>query len=114
MLLTAKTRQSGGVTLVDLAGRITLGPAASAFGDKIRELTGAGHKSLVLNFADISYIDSSGLGELVASLSSVAQQGGTVKLLKLNKRVAEILKITNVESLFQVFDDEAAAVKSFA
>jgi anti-sigma B factor antagonist len=114
MIVTAKTRQAGDVTVVDLAGRVTVGPSANSFADTIRKLSAAGHKNLLLNFADISYMDSSGLGELVASLTAVTKGGGSMKLLKPSKRVEEILQITKVNTLFQVFDDEAAAVKSFA
>lgn len=114
MIVSAKTRQAGDVTVVDLSGRVTLGPSANSFAGTIRQLSAAGHKNLLLNFADISYIDSSGLGELVASLTTVSKEGGAMKLLNPSKRVQEILEITKVNRLFQVFDDEAAALRSFA
>ena len=114
MIVSAKTRQAGDVMVVDLSGRITLGPSATSFAETIRKLAAAGHKNLLLNFADISYVDSSGLGELVATLTAVSKQGGSMKLLNPTQRVREILEITKVNTLFQVFNDEAAAVRSFA
>lgn len=114
--MTVKTtvREAGSVTIVDLAGRVTLGASASTFGDKIRELTAAGKKQILLNLADLSYLDSSGIGELVASVSTAARAGGSMKLLNPQKRVREILDITHVSSMFEIFDNEAAGVKSFA
>lgn len=108
------TRQSGDVTIVDVAGRVTLGGGSVIFSNTARQLTGGGHKNLVFNMADISYLDSSGLGELVASLTIVSKQGGSLKLLNPSPRVKELLKITRVDKLFQVFDNEEAAVRSFA
>jgi anti-sigma B factor antagonist len=109
-----KTRQSGNVTIVDVAGRVTLGGGSVIFSNTARELTAGGHKNLVFNMADISYLDSSGLGELVASLTVATKQGGSLKLLNPVARVKELLKITRVDKLFQIFDNEEAAVRSFA
>jgi anti-sigma B factor antagonist len=108
------TRQVGEVTVVDAVGRITLGEGASTFRDNIRDLAANGHKKLLLNLAEISYIDSSGIGELVSGFTTVANQGGTVKLLNLTKRVQDLLQITKLYTVFEVFDDEAKAVRSFA
>jgi anti-sigma B factor antagonist len=108
------TRQVGEVTVVDAVGRITLGEGASTFRDSIRDLAANGHKKLLLNLAEISYIDSSGIGELVSGFTTVANQGGTVKLLNLTKRVQDLLQITKLYTVFEVFDDEAKAVRSFA
>jgi anti-sigma B factor antagonist len=107
-------RQVGEVTVVDAVGRITLGEGASTFRDSIRDLAANGHKKLLLNLAEISYIDSSGIGELVSGFTTVANQGGTVKLLNLTKRVQDLLQITKLYTVFEVFDDEAKAVRSFA
>jgi anti-sigma B factor antagonist len=104
----------GEVTVVDAVGRITLGEGASTFRDSIRDLAANGHKKLLLNLAEISYIDSSGIGELVSGFTTVANQGGTVKLLNLTKRVQDLLQITKLYTVFEVFDDEAKAVRSFA
>jgi anti-sigma B factor antagonist len=108
------TRQVGDVTVVDAAGRITLGEGASSFRDKIRDLVTGGNKKLLLNLAEISYIDSSGIGELVSSFTTVTNLGGSVKLLNLTKRVQDLLQITKLYTVFEVFDDETKAVRSFA
>jgi anti-sigma B factor antagonist len=108
------TRQVGDVTVVDAVGRITLGEGASTFRDTVRELAAKGHKKMLLNLAEVSYIDSSGIGEMVSGFTTVANQGGQLKLLNLTKRVKDLLQITKLYTVFEVFDDEAAAVRSFA
>jgi anti-sigma B factor antagonist len=107
-------RQVGDVTVLDATGRITLGEGSSTFRDSLRDLTARGHKKLLLNLADVTYIDSSGIGELVSAFTSVTNQGGQVKLLNLTKRVKDLLQITKLYTVFEVFDDEAAAVRSFS
>jgi anti-sigma B factor antagonist len=107
------TRQVGDVTVVDAVGRITLGEGASTFRDTIRDLVSKGQKKLLLNLAEVSYIDSSGIGEMVSGFTTVTNQGGQVKLLNLTKRVKDLLQITKLYTVFEVFDDEAAAVRSF-
>ncbi len=114
MSVKLTTRQVGDVTVIDAVGRITLGDGASAFRDTIRSLVGAGQKKLLLNLAEVSYIDSSGIGEMVSGFTTVTNQGGVVKLLSLNKRVKDLLQITKLYTVFEVFDDEAHAVRSFA
>jgi anti-sigma B factor antagonist len=104
----------GDVTVIDCAGRITLGEGSSTLRDAIRDLVGKGNKKILLNLAEISYIDSSGIGELVSSFTSVSNAGGSLKLLKLTKRVQDLLQITKLYTVFEVFDDEAAAIRSFA
>ena len=113
MSVKLTTRQVGDVTVVDAAGRITLGDGASTFRDTIRNLAGSGHKKLLLNLAEVSYIDSSGIGEMVAGFTNVTNQGGQVKLLNLATRVKDLLQITKLYTVFEVFDDETAAVRSF-
>jgi anti-sigma B factor antagonist len=108
------TRQVGDVTVIDAVGRITLGEGASAFRDRVRELVTAGHKKLLLNLAEVSYIDSSGIGEMVSGFTTVTNQGGVMKLLSLTKRVKDLLQITKLYTVFEVFEDEATAVRSFA
>ena len=108
------TRQVGDVTVIDAVGRITLGDGASTFRDTIRNLAAGGQKKLLLNLAEVSYIDSSGIGEMVSGFTSITNQGGVVKLLNLNKRVKDLLQITKLYTVFEVFDDEATAVSSFA
>ena len=114
MSVKLTTRQVGDVTVVDAVGRITLGDGASHFRETIRTLLGSGQKKLLLNLAEVSYIDSSGIGEMVSGYTTVANQGGVVKLLNLNKRVKDLLQITKLYTVFEVFDDEPAAVRSFA
>lgn len=108
------TRQVGDVTVIDASGRITLGEGASTFRDSIRDLAAGGHKKLLLNLGDVSYIDSSGIGEMVSGFTTIANQGGSMKLLNLTKRVKDLLQITKLYTVFEVFDDEAAAVRSFS
>jgi len=101
------------VTVLDASGRITLGEGASAFRDKLRELASNGHKKILLNLGDVSYIDSSGIGELVSGFTTVTNLGGQLKLVGLSKRVKDLLQITKLYTVFEVFDDEAEAVRSF-
>ncbi len=108
------TRQVGDVSVVDAAGRITLGEGSSAFRDTIKDLVSKGNKKVLVNLAEVSYIDSSGVGELVAGFTTVTNQGGALKLLNLTKRVQDLLQITKLYTVFEVYDDEGAAVASFS
>jgi len=108
------SRQVGDVTVVDAAGRITLGEGASAFREKVRELVNNNSKKILLNLGDVSYIDSSGIGELVSGFTTVTNSGGQLKLVGLSKRVKDLLQITKLYTVFEAFDDEAQAVRSFA
>jgi anti-sigma B factor antagonist len=108
------TRQVGDVSVVDVAGRITLGEGSSALRDLLREMVGKGDKKILLNLGDVSYIDSSGIGELVSGFTTVTNSGGQLKLLNLNKRVKDLLQITKLYTVFDVHEDEAGAVRSFA
>jgi anti-sigma B factor antagonist len=108
------TRQVGDVTVIDATGRITLGEGASLFRDMVRDLATKGNKKLLVNLNDVSYIDSSGIGEMVSGFTTVTNHGGQLKLLGLSKRVKDLLQITKLYTVFEVFDDEAAAVRSFA
>lgn len=113
MSVNISTRQVGDVTVVDVAGRITLGDGASTFRDTVRDLVTKGNKKVLLNLAEVSYIDSSGIGELVSGFTTVSNQGGQVKLLNLTKRVQDLLQITKLYTVFEVFDEETAAVRSY-
>jgi anti-sigma B factor antagonist len=113
MSMTLKTRQVGDVTVVDAAGRITLGEGSSAFRDSLKDLVAKGNKKVLLNLAEVSYIDSSGIGEMVSGFTSVSNGGGQLKLLNLTKRIQDLLQITKLYTVFEVFDDEAKAVASF-
>ena len=114
MSVKMTTRQVGDVTVVDAVGRITLGDGASTFRDTIRDLATGGKKKLLLNLAEVSYIDSSGIGEMVSGFTTVTNGGGQVKLLNLTKRVKDLLQITKLYTVFEVFEDEAAAVRSYS
>ena len=114
MSVKLNTRQVGDVSVVDVAGRITLGEGTSTLRDTIRELVGKNQKKILLNLGEVSYIDSSGIGELVSGFTTVTNSGGQMKLLNLNKRVRDLLQITKLYTVFDVYDDEAAAIRSFA
>jgi anti-sigma B factor antagonist len=107
------TRQVGDVTVIDAAGRITLGEGASAFRDLIRDLANKGGQKILLNLNEVSYIDSSGIGELVSGFTTITNHGGSLKLVGLSKRVKDLLQITKLYTVFEVFDDESAAIRSF-
>lgn len=114
MSVKLTTRKVGDVTVVDAAGRITLGEGASSFRDSIRDLANKGDKKILVNLSEVSYIDSSGIGEMVSGFTTVTNHGGQLKLLGLSKRVKDLLQITKLYTVFEVFDDEASAVRSFA
>lgn len=114
MSVKMSSRQVGDVTVVDATGRITLGEGASTFRDTIRDLATKGNKKILVNLADVSYIDSSGIGEMVSSFTTVTNHGGQLKLLGLTKRVKDLLQITKLYTVFEVFEDESSAVRSFA
>src|SRR5262249_3036805 len=106
--------QVGDVTLVEVTGRITLGQEVAALRSQLDELNAKGRKKILLNLAGVQYIDSSGIAELVSAYTAVRREGGTLKLLKLTKRVQDLLQITKLSTVFEVFDDEHKAVSSFA
>ncbi len=113
MNLKVSTRQVDGVSIVDCSGRITLGEGSVVLRDTVKDLLSKGQKKILLNLADVNYIDSSGIGELVSAYTTAKNQGGELKLLKLTKKVHDLLQITKLYTVFEVKDDEAAAVKSF-
>ena len=114
MSVKLTSRQVGDVSVVDVAGRITLGEGSSALRDLLREMVGKGQKKILLNLGEVSYIDSSGIGELVSGFTTVTNSGGEMKLLNLNKRVKDLLQITKLYTVFDVHDDEAHAIRAFA
>jgi anti-sigma B factor antagonist len=113
MSVKLNARQVGEVTVIDVSGRITLGDGSSAIRDEMLSLTTGGTRKILLNLGDVPYIDSSGVGELVAGLTSVAKAGGAMKLLNPTKRVKDLLRMTNLNTIFDVHEDEASAVRSF-
>ena len=114
MSVKLTTRQVGDVTVIDASGRITLGEGSTTFREKIKELAAAGSKKVLINMGDISYIDSSGIGELVSAYTTITNAGGALKLLSLGKRVQDLLQITKLYTVFETFEDEAAAIRSFS
>ena len=113
MSVKLTTRQVGDVTVIDVAGRITLGEGSSVLRDALRDLVSKNQKKILLNLGEVSYIDSSGIGELVSGFTTVTNGGGALKLLNLNKRVKDLLQITKLYTVFDVKEDEAAGIKSF-
>jgi anti-sigma B factor antagonist len=111
--MTTSTRQSGNVTIVDISGRIILGEESAALRQMVCDLLSKGHKRILFNLGDVNYIDSSGLGHLVSAFTSVRKQGGELKLLNLTNKVHDLMQITKLYTIFDILDDEAAAVKSF-
>ena len=114
MNMTTSIREVGGVTIVDISGRIVLGEESAALRNLVGDLLNKGHKKILFNLGDVDYIDSSGLGHLVSAFSSVQKQGGELKLLNLTKKVQDVMQITRLYTVFDIMDDEAAAVRSFA
>ncbi|HEX2662893.1 MAG TPA: STAS domain-containing protein [Candidatus Acidoferrum sp.] len=113
MALRATYRDAGSVTVVDLSGRITLGDGSALLRKTIRGLLQDERKKILLNLADVDYIDSSGIGELVSGFTAVKNQSGELKLLQLTKKVRDILQITKLYTVFDVYTDENTAIRSF-
>ena len=106
-------RAVGSVMILDLKGKITLGEGDEALKDKINSLILQGHKKMLLNFGDVPYIDSASLGEIVRTYTTVSRQGGQLKLVNLTKRITDLLSITKLLTVFETFDNEAEALKSY-
>jgi anti-sigma B factor antagonist len=113
MNMTASIRQLGGVTIVDISGRIQLGEESAALRGMVSDLLSKGHKKILFNLGDVNYIDSSGLGHLVSAFTSVRKQGGELKLLNLTKNVHNVMQMTRLYTVFDIMENEAAAVNSF-
>jgi anti-sigma B factor antagonist len=111
--MKVSTRQVDGVVVMDMSGRITLGEGSVVLRDAVRELLSKGNKKILANLAEVNYIDSSGIGELVSAFTTVKNQGGELKLLNLTKKVHDLLQITKLYTVFDVKDNEANAIKSF-
>jgi len=113
MGMTTSTRQVGGVTIVDIKGRIVLGEESASMRDVVCDLLSKGHKEILLNLGAVDYIDSMGLGSLVGAFASVRKQGGELKLLNLTNKVTDLMQITRLYTVFDIMNDEAVGVKSF-
>lgn len=107
------TREIGDVVVLDISGRITLGEGNIALREIVRELVDKGNKRVVLNLANVHYVDSSGIGELVKTHTTIKNHGGQAKLAALNKRVSDLLQVTRLSAVFDVHSDEATAIASF-
>jgi len=111
--MTIETREVSHVTIVDIDGRIILGDETGQLRDTVRRLIAEGKKKIVLNLAKVDYIDSSGMGELVSSFTTVRNSGGELKLLSLTKKVRDVVQVTKLYTIFDIKDDEFTAIKSF-
>jgi anti-sigma B factor antagonist len=112
-MLTINQRELEGTTILDLGGQITIALGSTQFRDAIRRLLDRQKKRVLLNFAEIQYVDSSGIGELVSAYTTLNNQGGQLKLLNLPKRIRDLLRITKLLTVFETFEDEASALRSF-
>jgi anti-sigma B factor antagonist len=112
MSLVLKPRRLDDVVILDLSGRITIGEGTVILRDQIQKLLNAGDRKFLLNLEDVNYIDSSGLGELVTTFTTVRNQGGLLKLLNLTRRVQDLLQITKLLTVFETFNSEAEALKT--
>ena len=111
--MAAATRQVEGVSIVDIVGRITLGEGNVMIREIVRDLLDKGNKKILLNLGDVQYVDSSGVGELVRTYTTVRNQGGELRLVNLSKRVHELLQMTRLHTVLPIEKDEAAAIRSF-
>ena len=113
MPLAIKTRKADGVTILDLKGKIVLGEETSSLREQIKQLLGASETKMVLNMGNVSYIDSAGVGTLVAAFTSAKAQGGQLKMANLTKKFRETLQVTRLLTVFETYDSEADALASF-
>ena len=111
--LSIKERQAGEVTVLDLSGKITIGDGSVQLREEVRKLLETGKKQILLNLGDVAYVDSSGIGELVSSYTTMSNQGGHLKLLNLTKKIQDLLMIAKLLTVFETFDNEEAGLQSF-
>ncbi|HYP26830.1 MAG TPA: STAS domain-containing protein [Blastocatellia bacterium] len=111
--LNIKERSAGDVTVLDLSGRITIGDGSVQLREAVRKLLEEGKKKILLNLGDVSYVDSSGIGELVSSYTTTNNNGGELKLLNLTKKIQDLLMITKLLTVFETHDNEADAIASY-
>ncbi|MBI3662344.1 MAG: STAS domain-containing protein [Acidobacteria bacterium] len=113
MSFKATAREINGITVVDVSGRITLGEGSAMLRQMVRDMLNQGQSKIILNLGEVTYIDSSGIGELVSGFTTVKNHGGELKLLNLTKKVHDLLQITKLYTVFDVHNDEASALGSF-
>jgi anti-sigma B factor antagonist len=114
MSMKFTTREVNGVTVLDLSGKITLGEGSVTIRDAVRDVLATGKNQILLGLGNVNYIDSSGIGELVSALTAVKNAGGSLKLLQLTKKVQDLLQITKLYTVFDIYDDEAEAIASYS
>ena len=112
MSLSLKTRRFEDISVLDLSGKLTIGEPVLLLRENLRSSVNEGERKFILNLGDVSYIDSSGLGELVSSYTTIRNKGGDVKLLKLTSKTKDLLQMTKLLTVFDVYDDEAKAIAS--
>ena len=112
--LNIAERQAGDITILDMDGKVTIGEGSVALRNTIRRLLGEGKNKILLNLAGVGYIDSSGIGELVSSFTAVKKEGGTLKLLNLTQKIQDLLAITKLLTVFDVYEDEGEALASYS
>ncbi len=113
MRLKVTERQAGGISILDFSGRIVLGKETALMRDTILGLIARGRKSIVLNLSEVPFIDSTGIGELVSASQAIRREGGDLKLLNLTRKVRDMVEVVKLGTIFELFDDEAAALNSF-
>lgn len=111
--LTINERTAGNVTILDLKGKITIGEGSVQLRETVRRLLEQGHKNILIDLGGVDYVDSSGIGELVSCYTTTKNQGGQLKLLNLTKKIQDLLSITKLLTVFETYDDESEALKSF-
>ncbi|MCA1850339.1 MAG: STAS domain-containing protein [Acidobacteria bacterium] len=111
--LNIKERQAGDVTVLDMTGKVTIGEGSVALRSAVRRLIEEGKKKILLNLSGVSYVDSSGIGELVSSFTTINREGGQLKLLNLTQKIQDLLAITKLLTVFDVYEDESSALNSF-
>ena len=114
MSLTINVRETPEAVILDLNGRITLGESLTEFRDSIREALAGDRQNILLNLADVGYIDSSGLGQLISSYASITNKGGQMKLLNLQKKVHDLMQVTKLLTVFESYTNEQVALRSFS
>jgi len=114
MSVKEKIRQVNDVLVIELSGRITVGDGSVMLRDRIRKELAGGRKRILINLGDVSYIDSSGLGELISAFTSAKKGGGELKLLNLTKKIRDLMEIVKLYTVFDIYDDEASALASFS
>ena len=112
--LNLTERQAGDITILDMDGKVTIGEGSVALRTTIRRLLGEGKKKILLNLGRVGYVDSSGIGELVSSFTAVNKENGSLKLLNLTQKIQDLLAITKLLTVFDVFDEESEALSSFS